>query len=182
VIPALDPQTGALPVGRYPTTPAEFEQTFVTAPAYSGSTTRPEVWRHFQNALAILRTRTPVVAVWLGGSFTTDKADPDDLDVVFLIDSDDAAKIAGDRVLATFANNWVRQLLTFRLDTFVIDWRSIPDPNSMTLEDRDYYERRGHWDDFWQRRRTGPKTAVPVRADTLPARGYLEVSIDGYRP
>lgn len=39
---------------------------------------------------------------------------------------------------------------------------------------------RGYWDDFWMRKRSGAKDALPQQTDAVPQRGYFEVTVDGF--
>jgi hypothetical protein len=43
-----------------------------------------------------------------------------------------------------------------------------------------YLRRRGYWDDFWMRTRSGTKGQPFQVADALPRRGYVEISLDGF--
>lgn len=185
-MPALHPVTGELPLGRHNCTVDEFEAAFVSAPEFVSSTTRSEVWAHWELARTALRGVVPVYSAWVGGSFVSSKTDPNDMDIVFVID---AATV--DRMLP---GSRAQQIVTVmsqgsthhdpvgrRLDTYTLLWRSIPDPcDDPAGLAPGYYLWRGHWDDFWQRARTSPKDTPPTQADSIPRRGFLEVTLDDY--
>lgn len=82
-IPDFDPH-GNLPPGRHRASGAQIGRALVDA--FPTSKTRSsifEYWRHHHRALA------DVVAIssqWLAGSFTSDKPDPNDVDIVSIID------------------------------------------------------------------------------------------------
>lgn len=178
VIPALDPTTGMLPVGRHPCSEAEFEARFVSDAAFASSTTRRDLWDDWQQALQLLQGAVTVHAAWLGGSFTTSKLDPDDIDVTFLINVEDYKRRQpqDQQMVSTFAAvGQVKAVLGLRLDSYVIGWESVPNPQQAGRNgDGDaYYWARGHWDDWWQRCRG-------VTADPAPRRGYLEVLFSDY--
>lgn len=183
MIPPLT--NGKLPVGRFPADAGEVEQRFVNDPAFVASTTRAQVWSDWQQVATGARTLVPVCAVWLGGSFLTDKVDPDDLDVVWLIDSRqllrtqaDPSKAPGLSILGDGPR--LRSITGLRVDTYVCPW--VPDPGGTGAAPgfAGYAQTRGYWDDFWQRSIAGAKTGPRVPADALPKRGYLEVTLDGY--
>lgn len=185
MIPAFEDGASSLVVGRYPTTMEEVRERFVTDYRFAGSTTRASIWDEWEQATAVLREAVPVAQVWLAGSFTTTKLDPNDIDCLYWLNtdlvsaamSDDAAK----NVIGLFAQpNALRQQFGLRIDSYVATWRSIPDPALGDHLDWKYYRDRGHWDDWWQRQRSGPKGAPPGRADSIQRRGYLEVTLDGF--
>lgn len=183
MLPALDPATGALPIGRFPAAMSQVRANFVDDPQYAGSSTREEIWTHFESATAELRRIVPVAYVWIAGSFITSKLDPDDIDVVYWCEDRhvDAVSDLGDKhILEMFAKNRVRVTTGLRVDTRYGRWHVHPDADSVTTAMHvSYSQMRGYWDDFWLRARSGSKTAPRVRDDALPRRGYLEVTLDG---
>lgn len=185
MIPPLT-DAGALPRGRYPATTAEVESAFVSDRKWAASTTRQDVWEDWRQITAQARKVVPVAAAWLGGSFLTDKVDPDDLDVVYIIDSRQAAAVTSTLhrgFLSMLAQgDALRKLRGKRLDTFIVGWVPDPDGARLTPGFDGYAAGRGYWDDLWQRRLSGPKTAPRVPSDALPMRGYLEVTLDDFQP
>lgn len=184
MLPVLDAQTGALPLGRFCVTLDEIKRDFVDAARFSGSSTRNQIWQDFWSATAGLRSIVPVVSVWVGGSFLTDKLDPDDIDLVYWCHDDLVNQVADphDRMmLQLFANNQVRTVTGLRVDTRYCQWHLYPEADrSSCPEHQAYVAARGYWDDFWMRRRTGVKSDPPQLADALPKRGYFEVELDGF--
>jgi len=63
VLPALDTQTGLLPLGRYEATLEAIKQNYVDAPQFQASTTRAEIWQHFESATTGIRSVVPVICV-----------------------------------------------------------------------------------------------------------------------
>jgi len=182
LIPLLDSATGALPVGRYQASVDELHSTFVEGKA----PVREKVWNDWQQATAFLRRHVPVAAAWLGGSFFTNKDEPDDIDCVYWVDYMDlnAARFNAEsaRVIEIFAGQRkLRDLVGLQVDTFVVAWFCCPDVSQAMPDTRSYWQSRGQWDDFWSRMRTGTKGAPAVRDDALPRRGYLEVTFDGFK-
>ena len=183
MLPAFESATGALPVGRYPTTLAEIQAAYVDAPELAASTTRAEIWSHFESATTELRRIVPVAYVWVAGSFITTKVDPDDIDVVYWCEDrlvDLVSNFRDKQILEFFAKNEVRGRTGLRVDTRYGRWHVHPDADRIpTAQHQSYSQTRGYWDDFWLRSRSGAKTDPRVREDALPRRGYLEVILDG---
>jgi hypothetical protein len=184
VIPHLDPDTGLLPLGRHRCTEAEVKAAFVLATAFADSATRADIWSDWESGLQVLQSAIVVHAAWLGGSFTTAKVNPADLDVTFLVNAADLRTRGpqDQQVVALFAKaGLVKARLQLRLDTFVVPWECVPRPQlGMNLLQDRYFWARGHWDDWWQRRRLTPKTDPPRPEDAPPRRGYLEVPFSDY--
>lgn len=184
MLPMLDEQSGLLPLGRFGATLNEIKVQYVDDPQFAESTTRAEIWQHFESATEGIRSVVPVVCVWVGGSFLTDKLDPDDIDLVYwcedvLIDSVDDPK--GRYILEMFATNQVRPATGLRVDTRYCRWHVFPEADrAQTVEHQSYTLNRGYWDDFWMRKRNGAKDSTPQRHDALPQRGYFEVILDGF--
>jgi hypothetical protein len=183
-MPVLDPATGLLPIGRFNVTLDEVKRYYVDDAQFAASTTRAEIWSHFEVALEWFRSITPVVCVWIGGSFLTCKVDPDDIDLVYWCLDTDINEVTGSNKLLAlqyFADNEIRAQTGLRVDTRYCVWRLNPEADRVAPDwYLNYVTRRGYWDDFWMRKRSGAKGDPPVLADALPKRGYLEVSLDGF--
>lgn len=183
MMPSFDPTTGLLPLGRYAATLDDVRAAYVDAPEFSRSTSRAAIWAEFESATNELRRIVPTVCVWLAGSFMTDKLDPDDIDTIYWCEDRHIANVSDptDRmILQWFATNAVRANTGLRIDTRYGEWHVYPEAAfSVSAEHQSYVQRRGYWDDFWQRRRSGAKTDPPVRTDALPRTGYVEVILDG---
>jgi hypothetical protein len=183
-LPHLNLTTGLLPLGRFGASLHEIQAAFVDDTAFSASSTRPEIWSHFESATTELRRIVPVSYAWIGGSFTTSKMDPDDIDVVYWAEDKKIHAVSDPQdafVLEMFARNEVRSSTGLRVDSRVCHWHVQPATGvQATFEHNNYVKHRGFWDDFWLRKRVGLKTDPPTRADALPQRGYFEVELDGF--
>ncbi|MGO2069629.1 DUF6932 family protein [Glutamicibacter arilaitensis] len=172
-----NPETKALPAGRYNMSTQEAQSIFCF------NEHREALWSEWEEATSLLRSHVPICKAWLGGSFFTDKSQPGDIDCVYFVDSAhlDALSDESKNILGAFASgSAVKEHLKLRVDTFVVPWSA----NSTPMRDHpafaDYYLVRGYWDDLWSKMRSGSKGAAPVRLDSHPRRGYLEVTIDGF--
>jgi hypothetical protein len=185
VLPALDPATGLLPRGRHVCSEAEVEAAFVTADAFAASVTRPGIWKDWRDALSLLRFAVTVHAAWIGGSFTTSKLDPADLDVTFIIDGTEQRSRGPQqqKIISLFqGRGQVKSVLKLRIDSYILPWEyvpSVPPAGLFPVQDV-YYRARGYWDDWWQRTRAAPASGQSAQADALPRRGYLEVPVSDY--
>ena len=183
---SLDPLTGTLPRGRYLCDLADLKAEFVDSPWASASSTRREIWDHFERTRELYKDVDPklATAAWVGGSFTTTRLDPDDIDVTFLLDGSLYAALSNSqkkkvsRLAARDAGNvsHLRSKLGYRIDCFalIVELVAMPWKNTTTEEDT-YFRLRGVWDDFWQRQRGGAKDDPPTRSDAEAVRGYFEV-------
>lgn len=189
----LDPATGCLPLGRHRATEVDIQSEFVSAPTFSASTTRLAAWSDYELGRDLLRSKLRVHAVWIGGSFLTNKVDAKDVDALFIISARDYDKldVDGKRVVQSFLpqrgplGTTVRGHGLDRLDSFLLPWRPISpfDPISpLSSPDHvQYAVARGYWDDWWPRERFNkPSGNPPHWKDALPVRGYVEVELDGY--
>ncbi len=173
-VPAL--VNGALPLGRWPATLPEIEAAFVTGQ----SAKRAEVWDHWLTLTEGVRDVVTLPAVWLGGSFFTDKGEPGDIDAVYVVEwaAVKAALLSPDQrraqLIQAVADNQVKTLFSLSVDSFILEWWPTPGPQAPSWT-RGYRERRGYWDDLWSRRRS-----ADPRSDAVPSRGYVEVIFDGY--
>jgi hypothetical protein len=163
-------------MGRWHCEIAEVESRFVTGL----SPLRQKIWEDWKDATkAIQSTTGEVAACWVSGSFVTDTIDPSDIDCVYLIRLDLLAVAMGDVSKAHFLDLVSRsQLKTFGImvDSYIIPWDPHPGVSPTTQDHWNYLQRRGYWDDFWGRVKD-PDPSMEI----LPRRGYLEVSLDGYR-
>jgi hypothetical protein len=75
---------GHLPPGRHPATVEDVRADLVQA--FPESTTRAAIFAFFQARRAAVSELVDVVAEWLDGSFTSDKRDPADADLVTIVD------------------------------------------------------------------------------------------------
>lgn len=176
MIPPLN-DDGFLPPGRWGATLDEVRDRFATGP----TPRRAEVWAEFEQALALLRSAVRVSRVWLGGSFLTSKAEPGDVDAVFLIRADRLEQAEQDYddgtvVWLAASGPMFKKVTGLRVDSFIVPW-ALEDTDEMTV--LQYQRMRGYWDDWWERRRSAP--GEPLESEAHQRRGYVEVVIDGNR-
>jgi hypothetical protein len=186
VLPSLDASTGLLPLGRHVSTADEVEAMFVSGDAFSESVTRHQIWSDWNDALTLLQSAVTVHAVWIGGSFTTSKVDPGDIDVLYIVNANTVRGLQGEqeKKIVTIFNTpgQVKSEFDLNVDTYLLFWECVPfplPPGMNGFQDQ-YYRARGYWDDWWQRVQQGPKGSPPVPEDTVPRRGYLEVPVSDY--
>lgn len=170
--------SGGLPMcGRTRSSLAEIQAQFVDHPGFVVSTSRATIWAAFLRATEMLREVLPISAMWIGGSFVTDKPDPSDIDVLYIVSAQDYAQLQGDQALkrlAVFSENGALMKRGIPVDCSVLVWNAIAEPQPDNPEHIPYLKWRGYWDDFLQRH-TIDKTKTPTRSSSIPARGYLEV-------
>lgn len=161
-------------MGRWTVTLAEVEEAFVKGK----SVQRQDIWDDFLQLTEALRHVVDTVpAVWVGGSFLTDKDEPSDVDAVYVVEA--------WRVLGAKANVPKAQFLEMvassgckdhgiNVDSYLLEW--VPRPGVVPAPwASSYRERRGYWDDLWSRERS-----PDPRTNSVPRIGYLEVILDGY--
>lgn len=82
-LPEFDPKTGLLPPGRYAAT---LDHLHVSLVESIESTTRREIWEEWAEHRATIELLTgEITRMWVGGSFVSDKSDPGDVDVTYLV-------------------------------------------------------------------------------------------------
>lgn len=162
----------------------EIESIFVQATIFAPSTTRGPIWSDYLRAHITLDQAIPVLAAWVGGSFTTGKVDPDDIDVLWIVDGRRYPTLtpAQAQVVSVFGQGKVlHQMTGARVDTYVLPWEPIPVPDvRANAQHRHLAATHGYWDDLWLRMIQGPKAAPRTVDDTIPRRGYLEVTYRDY--
>jgi hypothetical protein len=189
----LDPSSGYLSPGRHRVVEADVYSRFVSHPDFAASTTRAEIWQQFEDARDLLASKIRVHAYWLGGSFTTSKVDPGDIDALFIINGRDYAKTDANakKVIASFepipgpSGKPVRLHGLDHVESFLMQWRPWspfrPGHPLGTPEETTYAVERGYWDDWWQRDRYNKPDGKPIHwRDALPVRGYLEVELNAF--
>lgn len=137
---------------------------------------------HLDRLTSLVSTVIPICAMWVSGSFLTDKADPGDVDVLLVFNEDDVAALPSNAAKRLVTTKGLQDLAANRgldVDAYGMVWRARPD-TAPAAEDEQYLMHRGYWDDFWMRMRTVPKSQSPTRACALPRRGYVEVILNGY--
>lgn len=167
---------GCLPMGRHVVTMEE-------ARSYAGlpdSTHRQALWDDFEDLTSQVRGAVGrVPACWMGGSYFTDKTQPGDIDVVYVLDHDDVAACDEEakKLLNLLKGGLVKSYLGLKVDAYFLDWWPRPGIHRGSADRGTVYlENRGYWDDLWSRLRETSRPPV----DRLPRRGYLEVIVDDY--
>lgn len=168
---------GNLPRGRWFFNLADAEARFVTGPEFVGSCRRSMLWADLQTAIAAIHAlKVRIPSLFMGGSFSTHKLDPDDIDVTFIVDN---SVIRNPQTWGRL-EGYVRGLgqAGLGVEGFLLPWDA---QGNERLISGDYLCRRGKWDDWWQRDVPKLQRNSPVRSHSLPKRGYVEVEVDGYR-
>lgn len=187
MIPPLDSTTGHLPLGRYRCSLEEIEACFVEDLQFATSITRRSRFDGLKNYIAAWnfiqkKVGDPdvLMALWIGGSFTSSMLDPDDVDVSPQVNGLKLAALSGKpgtKALKTLFGHRPTVVKEYGVEPFPITWYPVASPfaGTCSILEADYYQTRGALDDFWQRvRPDGPKVAP--RLDDAPSRrGYLEV-------
>ena len=178
-VPPLE--NGQLPMGRWACTPEEVRRAFVDFNA--NSEVRAKLWSDWEDLLAALRYAVgEVAACWMAGSFLTDKAQPGDIDCVWLIDAKiwiDGMRSATPETkqfLKRCATGEIKGIDGMEIDSYVLEWQPSPGAE-LNIHSSGYLQMRGYWDDLWVRVRDGSDR----RLGSIPRRGYLEVVLDGYK-
>ena len=183
-IPSFEAATKALPLGRYGCDPSEVEAMFVADPRFANSSTRRQVFDDWLAAKAMIDEISPalVECAWVGGSFVTERLDPDDVDSLFIISKEAFDTLSSNRLRGKLMQfnkkGWLRQKTGLRAETFVmvrhphaLPWQG----DGVRPELQSDFALRGAWDDWWLRVRLGSKEDAPILAEAEPVRGYLEV-------
>ena len=182
MIPEFQTATSSLPIGRYSATIDEFHNYFVAGPQFQNADIRKEIWNELLTAIKLFRTVVPIVSVWIGGSFTTTKLEPQDIDCLFVVDRSEIQKLDEPsdhvrNVLQKLATKGSLKEINLRVDNFILIATPPAIPAVANSDEKFYYESRGHWDDWWQRSRA---EFEDTRFESLPRRGYVEVTVDGF--
>lgn len=162
-----------LPYGRYLTTYEELEARFVP----EDDENRNRIWKAFQEVTFILKQAYgKIAAVWFGGSFITSECKPNDIDVVYLVDSESYSQAISGSQGQFVTSVLLRKNPTIGRFDPLVDAYLFFVPPTETANDYNYSVSRGYWDQFWSKARfeDGNKRWL------YPAAGYLEVIIDGY--
>lgn len=168
---------GALPTGRWTCRPEDLNSVHMLP----DSTHRAAIWREWTELTGAVQEATGAVAAcWLGGSYFTDKAEPADIDCVYVIDHERlSAARAGTshaQLLDIVAKSQVKDVFELRIDSFVLSWWPRGGVHrGSDVRRESYLETRGYWDDLWLRKRS-----TGARESKIPSRGYVEVILDGY--
>lgn len=170
MIPELQ-DNGLLPLGRHPSSFEEVEERF----APSDNMQRSKLWSEWLELTNLVHSTVgDLPAVWIGGSFVSSKEEPNDLDVVYILKTESVLALDEFRksVLAVIAEDQY----TGSVQPYFLYIEEMLDatPNTKNGDATIALMQRGYWDQLWSRTRDSNNPAYP-------ARGYLEVIIDGYQ-
>lgn len=178
IIMAIELGINGLPqCGRARATLDEIQARFVDHTDFAESGTRTKIWSDFSRASRMLNSTIPICATWVGGSFITTKLEPSDIDVLYIVAAQDYAQLQGEEALkrvSIFSKNGQLMERGIRVDSSILVWNPIPEPQPDNPSHANYLKWRGYWDDFLQRH-TEDKTKTPTGINSIPTRGYLEV-------
>ncbi|MFJ6130650.1 DUF6932 family protein [Streptomyces griseoviridis] len=175
-LPGLDPATGLLPPGRYAVSLDELYTALVES---TGSDVRRAIWEEWTQHRTIVEALTGGFSrMWVGGSFISDKPDPSDLDVTYLLsartyDTLDQETLA-DLDDLTLRGWCVEQGM--RIDALLL---RLPErlpvsqmvPSLLSQNSGESFRDLGLYDEVWQCVKPSSAQSVP---DVL-RRGYVEV-------
>ncbi len=134
-LPAFDPATGALPAGDYYPTQADFEARFVHVTSTTRLAIHEGATRHASDlATAGVPGQAPCL---LNGSYTTNKVDPGDIDLV--VEVDEALYLASPVVQTLLAGPAVKS--THHCDAYpiVVLPAGHPDYKAVTEDARTFW-------------------------------------------
>lgn len=171
---------GHLPLGRYRCDLGELEQTFVTDAQFQASAVREEIFGDLVQVVELFKAfgADLIELIWIGGSFTSDKQNPGDIDCLFMLDEvvfNGLSNSQRTKLLKLKRKNYVREKFGLKVEPFILVREEFENPweKDWVAEKAVYYlAARGAWDDWWQRIRgaSGGTSGTPVR-------GYLEVTL-----
>lgn len=191
MIPPIDSASGHLPVGRFTCTLEEVRSVFVDDPRFAGSATRPRLFAGLVRYMSEWERLEEMVGmsevlrrIWIGGSFTTSKLDPDDVDVSPIVDGPKLDAIKGKPGCGQMNKLFEHRdsvVSAFGVEPFAVTWWPVTTMHAREISvlEHDYVLVRGLMDDFWQRVRSSEVKGPLTIADSAPRRGYLEVIRDG---
>lgn len=179
MIPSLA-ANGHLPLGRYRCDLAEFEQIFVSGAQFRSSAVRDEIFGDLSQVIELFKSfgDNLIELIWIGGSFTSDKTDPGDIDCLFLLDQTVFNGLSGSqrtKLLKLKRKDYVRNKFGLKVEPFILvreDFENPWEKDWVTDKAVHYLAARGAWDDWWQRTRN-----VSGGTSSAPVRGYLEVTL-----
>lgn len=179
MIPSLTTD-GHLPMGRHRCDLTEFQQSFVADAAFKTSAVRQEIYGDLAQVVELFRSfaNDLIEVVWIGGSFTSSKTDPGDIDCLFVLDQtvfNGLSKTQQAKLLKLKRKDYVREKFGLKVEPFILVREEFENPwEKDWVADKavHYLAARGAWDDWWQRIRNdnGGSSSKPVR-------GYLEVTL-----
>ena len=179
MIPPLTPD-GHLPLGRHRCDLGEFEQAFVADAMFQTSVVRDEIFGDLLQVIDLFKAFGVdlIESIWVGGSFTSDKSDPGDIDCLFMLDETVFSSLSGTqraKLLKLKRKDYVLEKFDLKVEPFILVREEFENPwekDWVTEKAVHYLAARGAWDDWWQRIRN-----VSGGTSSTPVRGYLEVTL-----
>lgn len=181
MIPSLTCNLKALPLGRYLTTLEELgDHSFVQS-----STHRQELFEEWATTTSALQELLPVASVWLGGSFFSAKAEPSDIECVYLVEHHHIDDIdeKNKPTLDLYRTEGALKDLGLRVDSQVVPWWPVDGPDSGGDRAESSLYDMGLWDSLLSKRRAS-QAELEIqngRHGAIRRVGYLEVILDGYQ-
>ncbi|WP_030561719.1 DUF6932 family protein [Streptomyces aureocirculatus] len=175
-MPELDPVTGLLPPGRYAASLDELHAALVLS---TGSATRQEIWEEWaDHRMMVEALAGEITRMWVGGSFVSDKTDPGDVDVTYLLRARAYDRLDRE-TLADLSDLTLRGWCVeqgMRVDAHLL---RLPEempvsemmPSLFTQGTSESFRDIGLYDELWQRTRIPSTDGTP----TGLRRGYVEV-------
>ena len=132
-----------LPLGRWSCT----EQDILEAFDVPNNSRRSKLWDDWQEHRELVRAATgAIVACWLSGTFFTSKADPSDLDCVYILPASRVAQLS-ERENAVFGFAFAgQQVHGLELDAYPLFWDPFEGAQPQAPGADKYVYYRGYWD------------------------------------
>lgn len=188
-------ETGYPPPGRVRVPFDEAEALLVEDAAFHESTTRRDLWAGLEEYVARflaleeahgdhLGGRQLLHYLWLGGSFVSTELNPRNIDLTVCLDGTARGALRGKSGAAWLTEAFKRESIKRKYGLSPIEMLHYPvasvfRPDTLEEHERTYLQRRGGWDDWWQRcRLTGEGAARhPTVESSVARRGYVEVTL-----
>lgn len=142
MIPDFDEITGYLPPGCYKPTIKEFEECFIDN--FPDSTKRLEIFKgYIEFSIILCDEMTSAQKQLINGSFTTNKIDPGDMDLVIIFDSDLLTSKEKDKCFILMNNETIKEGYGCHSYPLVRYPKSKPELYAK------YLEKKAYWLDCW---------------------------------
>ncbi|MEV6342468.1 hypothetical protein [Actinoplanes sp. NPDC051851] len=175
-MPEFEAKTGFLPPGRYAASLDELHERFVES---AGSNVRREIWDEWAIHRTLVECLAGAIArMWVGGSFVSEKTEPGDVDVTYLLPAQNHDRLDRDTLagLDDLAERGWCVARGMRVDAYLI---RLPEampvsqmlPRLLTPHASGSFRDIGLYDEFWQ-------CIKPAAVNDTPGdkrRGYVEV-------
>lgn len=191
----FDPETGFPPPGRVRVPFDEAEALLVEEPAFAESSTRRDLWEGLEKYIARfvaleeaheehLGGRHLLHYLWLGGSFVSTELNPRNIDLTVCVDGAVRGALRGKDGAPWLTEAFSRESIKRKFGLSPIEMLHYPvasvfQPDTLEEHERTYLQRRGGWDDWWQRCRLTGEGAPrhPTVESSVARRGYVEVTL-----